>query len=414
MEKAVYEYRQRRQKRLDAKAIEQYKMRRDERLLSRFDDDDDGDKNVGGGKRGGHGNTKIPYGLCQREGIRVQPNWTPKDAWDALAGKGYSAGDVYRELKATGKIGAKKSETVKSNSLKEQIEEIKALSKKKKGVYTPEEISKAGKAAREMLEKEYMPSLEKKISKLKNDFNVLEKEVNDSFAKGVSEAECRPLLMKWRAARKELEEIENGKTGRMEGELVREMISSVRDMGLGKHAIDEIVRPGRKKSPDDDVANSTFENALNYYPTEWVEKMIEEAGKRGKYKVFATSRGYYSKYSSRREIALSKEGGDYKACAIHEMGHYIEHSIPEVLKAEKEFYKKRTEGEKLEWLGSEYDADEKTRRDHFMSPYMGKDYGGKSFELVSMGFEKIYTNYSEFRKKDPEMCEWILGLMMLT
>ena len=107
MEKAVYEYRQRRQKRLDAKAIEQYKMRRDERLLSRFDDDDDGDKNVGGGKRGGHGNTKIPFGLCQREGIQIDPKWSPKDAWEALAGKGYKAGDVYKELKETGKIGKK-------------------------------------------------------------------------------------------------------------------------------------------------------------------------------------------------------------------------------------------------------------------------------------------------------------------
>lgn len=109
MEKAVEKYRQRRQKRLDAKAIEQYKMRRDERLLSRFDDDDDGEKNVGGKKHGGHGNTKIPYGLCQREGIQIDPKWTPKDAWEALAGKGYSAGDVYKELKEKGKIGLKKA-----------------------------------------------------------------------------------------------------------------------------------------------------------------------------------------------------------------------------------------------------------------------------------------------------------------
>lgn len=107
MDNSVLEYKQRRQKRLDAKAVERYKMRRDERLISRFDDDDDAENGGGGKHGGGHGNTKIPFGLCQREGIQIDPKWTPKDAWDALAGKGYSAGEVYEELKKTGKVGKK-------------------------------------------------------------------------------------------------------------------------------------------------------------------------------------------------------------------------------------------------------------------------------------------------------------------
>ena len=108
MDNAVIKYRQRRQKRLDAKAIDMFKMRRDERLLSRFDDEEnENGNNVGGKRGGGHGNTRIPFGLCQREGIRIDPSWTPKDAWDALAGKGYSAGDVYKELQKTGKVGKK-------------------------------------------------------------------------------------------------------------------------------------------------------------------------------------------------------------------------------------------------------------------------------------------------------------------
>ena len=107
MQDAVLEYRKRRQKRLDAKAVEQYRQRRDERLISRFDDGEDENANNVSSKRG-HGNTKIPYGLCQREGIQIDPKWSPKDAWEALAGKGYKAGDVYKELKETGKIGLKK------------------------------------------------------------------------------------------------------------------------------------------------------------------------------------------------------------------------------------------------------------------------------------------------------------------
>ncbi len=91
-------------------AIGEYYRRRNKRLAARgFRLDDDEENNGNGGKRGGRGNMHIPFGLCQREGIEIDPKWTPKDAWDALAGKGYSAGDVYKELRETGKIAPKES-----------------------------------------------------------------------------------------------------------------------------------------------------------------------------------------------------------------------------------------------------------------------------------------------------------------
>lgn len=115
MDDAVTEYRKRRQKRLDAKAVEQYRIRRDARINGRMDaDGDDENSNNGGGKRGGgHGNTKLPFGLCQREGIKIDPKWTPSDAWGALEGKGYSAGEVYKEIKTTGKVSKKGSTKTK-------------------------------------------------------------------------------------------------------------------------------------------------------------------------------------------------------------------------------------------------------------------------------------------------------------
>jgi len=48
---------------------------------------------------GGHGNTRLPFGLCKRYGIEIQDSWTPRDAWDALAGKGITAEGAYRRLK---------------------------------------------------------------------------------------------------------------------------------------------------------------------------------------------------------------------------------------------------------------------------------------------------------------------------
>ena len=85
-----------------------YKNRRKKRLKARdwkFDAADEETNMPSGNKH--HGNTKIPFGLCQREGIDVQPGWTPRDAWKALEGKGYSVSEVYKELKKTGKAPTK-------------------------------------------------------------------------------------------------------------------------------------------------------------------------------------------------------------------------------------------------------------------------------------------------------------------
>lgn len=110
---AIRRYKQRRDARLGFRtsqhydSVDEYRRRRAERLGIRLDADDDENKGGKGRRGGGHGNTKIPFGLCQREGIEVKPGWTPQDAWNALEGKGYSAGETYKELKQTGKVSKK-------------------------------------------------------------------------------------------------------------------------------------------------------------------------------------------------------------------------------------------------------------------------------------------------------------------
>lgn len=119
-------------------AVEEYRKRRQMRLDERARTDDEGDEdnapssgNKGGG---GHGNTKIPYGLCRREGIKIQSGWTPKDAWAALEGHGYTAGDVYRELRTSGKVAKRIPKTDKETG------EITGFEVQKPK--TPEEIDK--------------------------------------------------------------------------------------------------------------------------------------------------------------------------------------------------------------------------------------------------------------------------------
>ena len=84
---------------------------------------------------------------------------------------------------------------------------------------------------------------------------------------------------------------------------------------------------------------------------------------------------------------------------------------------EQEFYNRRTKGEKLQRLKDiypelGYNASELTRKDKFLNAYMGKDYGSRAYELVSMGFESAYTNPA-YLLQDEDMAEWIYGLLAI-
>ena len=119
-------------------------------------------------------------------------------------------------------------------------------------------------------------------------------------------------------------------------------------------------------------------------------------------------RGYYDHAGS--EIAISGEGDRALSTAIHEVAHRFERT-QNLRKAETEFYERRTKGCKLEWLGSGYRRDEKTRKDDFIDAYMGKDYSGNAFELCSMGFQYAFTDPLKLAK-DADMEHWILGLLL--
>ena len=88
----------------------------------------------------------------------------------------------------------------------------------------------------------------------------------------------------------------------------------------------------------------------------------------------------------------------------------MERAVSGILEAEKIFYNRRTAGEDLKWLGSGYGHNEKTRKDDFLNSYMGKDYGGTAYELVSMGFEMGYTDPLQLLT-DEDMADWIYGLL---
>lgn len=161
-------------------------------------------------------------------------------------------------------------------------------------------------------------------------------------------------------------------------------------------------------------------NALSAFPAEWIESQKT----RGLFKTHLTSeRGEFEGKSpdgvDRVYIDSNKTGQESEriSCVIHELSHRLETCHSGVLKAEEEFYKQRTKGEPLELLSKvtgnpRYTKEEKTRKDNFIHPYIGKDYEGEAYELISMGFETFFTE-PEKLDSDKEYKHWLLGLVAM-
>lgn len=187
--------------------------------------------------------------------------------------------------------------------------------------------------------------------------------------------------------------------------LLRDKLSEVRKMGA--EGIDKKVIKAHL-SNSRSSARKSIEKAYSYYPTEWVQKSIDY----GDMIVMKTGRGYYAHgFTVASDIAISGYSeASMTETAFHELGHRFEMIINGIIDSEKSFYERRTLGEELKWLGSGYRKDEKSRKDDFLSAYMGKDYGGKAYELVSMGFEYAYADPIRL-KADADMQQWIFGIL---
>lgn len=146
--------------------------------------------------------------------------------------------------------------------------------------------------------------------------------------------------------------------------------------------------------------------AYGRYPASWVQKSTD----RSSLTVKKVDRGWYCDATG--ELMISGEGNKAKNTAVHEIGHRMERAVG-LVDAERRYYQERTAGEPLKWLGSGYRRDEKTREDNFVKAYMGKDYGGDSFELVSMGCEAVIGfSGNVFLDRDEDMRDWITGILL--
>lgn len=123
-----------------------------------------------------------------------------------------------------------------------------------------------------------------------------------------------------------------------------------------------------------------------------------------------SQRSYYNRKSG--IVTLSRQQIK-NGTIVHEMGHWLQYNDLELSKEVREFYLKRTSGEKLVPLNdvvknASYKPTELTKVDKWIHPYIGKiGSSPDSSEVLSMGLEMMHGNPAYLAKKDPEMFDFI-------
>lgn len=117
-------------------------------------------------------------------------------------------------------------------------------------------------------------------------------------------------------------------------------------------------------------------------------------------------RGYYDTLRRRINVAANDE----ERTIVHELGHWLEETNPDILRQALAFYDRRTVGYNEEWLGPGYPATETSKKDKFLHEYMGKTYGRDATEIVSMGIEWMHLRPAELAARDPDMFDFIFRL----
>ena len=137
-----------------------------------------------------------------------------------------------------------------------------------------------------------------------------------------------------------------------------------------------------------------------------------------------------------RSRSMSKEPLDRPDVAIHEFAHHIEFRNQDLAKRMENFYKRRTEGQKVIKKGDKkpdgtgygldhYDDNEMFKDDHFFDMYCGKYYGDsetreamgtggtQSSELVSMGMQALYNKaqWGLMVRDDPQHLALIIAAL---
>jgi SPP1 gp7 family putative phage head morphogenesis protein len=188
-------------------------------------------------------------------------------------------------------------------------------------------------------------------------------------------------------------------------EAFRPALGEVRELGGA------IKTGARSRSP----GRVAVEDSAKYLPADWIRASNSYANP-----LRATARArrglYVTDGPNAGRIEVGLDNVRRPAAASHELGHRMEQVVPGLNDLCQEFLRRRTAGEtpvRLKDLFplSRYRPHETTRKDRFVHPYMGKDYGDSATEILSMGLESMYNETYNLWDYDPECADFILGVL---
>ena len=149
-----------------------------------------------------------------------------------------------------------------------------------------------------------------------------------------------------------------------------------------------------------DIVKKQLEHAFSFYPKEWA---LIPMNKGKKLKAALDIRGHFTALKNYNAPIIIASTGKRATTPFHEIGHMVEWNNPEILRIEKEWVNSRTIGEDYMRLNeifpkSNYEDYEVTKKDNFISPYIGKQYINAT-EVLSMGLQGIFETNEYFAKE---------------
>lgn len=207
-----------------------------------------------------------------------------------------------------------------------------------------------------------------------------------------------------------------GELDRAEQDAQWEVLRELRPMG-GTFTLQGGNRKGRK----------AVEDAAQFLPSEWIDRSntlgplaVTANDDRGGHRV---SLGGVSTITTN---SWNSADGSYRATTVHELTHRAEFAYAPLRTAEWGFWTDRNstvrDGRRV-WtnppvsmadLAPHYGANEMTRRDDFVNPYMGKIYPdsrdgrARAFEVASMGAEVLAAG-ADYASDDQDLRHFLLG-----
>lgn len=284
------------------------------------------------------------------------------------------------------------------------------------GVKTEADAREVGGLIRQEIEKRTdseIPKLEARIAELDAQEKVIKDQLDAAYdkTKKAMGDEYRIRVEEYLALQGKFGELQWGIW--KERRELREKLSGIR-MTAAYDTMKEIRPLGTDRPPNlstkpRKVTKQGLIEARKYIPTAWLDVSDQVPLEFKK-----VQREYYS-HKNNINPELCTSGNTVESVArtcLHEMGHRAEYTISGIKELEKEFYERRTAGEPLTHMGSGYGPNEVSRKDKFISAYIGKDYGGRAYEVLSMGIDATFLSMERYPiYKDPDYWDFILGVI---